>query len=186
MSAGLIFGYEPTEIIVSLTESLTFDAAVSTDHSHSATVTQHPVETGSTISDHTVLNPMTLRIEGIFSETPMPSQLLKKSASTPSADLIESAKDQWNQLEAILEKREPVDVKTHLKEYETFVITAINNRQTAESGDSIFVFIDLVKVNIVDSETTDVPGVSEESKGTQSTTEASDTKAASGKALTVS
>jgi len=50
---------------------IVFDAVKSEDHSLSATVTEHPIEDGSVISDHVIHQPDTLSIEGLVANSPI-------------------------------------------------------------------------------------------------------------------
>lgn len=142
-----------------------FDAAMIESHSYTASVTQYPVETGATISDHTSLDPISIRIEGVFSDTPIPSQLLLKAAKnwqsggTPTF-VLGGAATQWGLLVDLWEARAPLTVVTELEEYENMVITALSTARTAEAGKSLFVLCDMQQVVIVDSDTTLVPATS--------------------------
>lgn len=53
-----------------LTASIILDATISEDFDQPIEVTTHPVEKGVDISDHVILRPKTLKIEGKISETP--------------------------------------------------------------------------------------------------------------------
>lgn len=53
------------------TYSIAVDATLRQQHSAPSTVTDHPVETGSNISDHIRPEPDTLTLEGIISNTPI-------------------------------------------------------------------------------------------------------------------
>ena len=53
--------------------TLTFDAVISYALTGTVSVTDHPVETGSTVSDHAQRQPKQLAITGIVSETPYAS-----------------------------------------------------------------------------------------------------------------
>lgn len=52
------------------TASIVLDATVSEDYSAPIEITTHPVEEGSDISDHVILRPQKLKIEGKITETP--------------------------------------------------------------------------------------------------------------------
>jgi len=59
-------------------DTLDLDAALQFAETHTAQVTEHPVETGATVSDHVILRPKTLRIEGIITATPLPTPATAK------------------------------------------------------------------------------------------------------------
>jgi len=54
---------------------LAFDACINEAHQASAQPTMFPVEDGSVVSDHVVLNPITLSLTGVISDTPLPETL---------------------------------------------------------------------------------------------------------------
>lgn len=56
--------------VANKTASLALDATVSENYNVPARVTQHPVENAVDITDHIVLSPRTLSINGVISETP--------------------------------------------------------------------------------------------------------------------
>ena len=49
---------------------LTFDAVTRQQHGMDSAITQHPVEAGTTISDHIQLQPQSLTVDGTFSDIP--------------------------------------------------------------------------------------------------------------------
>lgn len=51
-------------------ELLILDASISETHTSTLKATTHPVEDGSNIGDHLILNPLALSIEGIVSDSP--------------------------------------------------------------------------------------------------------------------
>lgn len=59
---------------------ITFDATTSLDDSNKATVTRHPVETGVTITDHVTVDPRTVSLRAVFSDTPLPIVPFEKDA----------------------------------------------------------------------------------------------------------
>lgn len=61
-------------LISASADPLTFDAKVAEDYDDSAIVTDFPLETGSSITDHRQEKPRTLTIEGIISESPFEGQ----------------------------------------------------------------------------------------------------------------
>jgi len=47
------------------------DASLSESHTRDSQVTRNPIEDGSTVSDHVMLNPIKLTIEGLISDSPV-------------------------------------------------------------------------------------------------------------------
>lgn len=50
---------------------LEFDACINEQHGREATVTTNPIESGSVVSDHIIVNPVTLSLTGVKSDTPL-------------------------------------------------------------------------------------------------------------------
>ena len=50
---------------------LDVDALLRVNEKHEAKLTEHPIETGSVISDHTIMAPMCVEMEGLISDTPL-------------------------------------------------------------------------------------------------------------------
>lgn len=57
-------------VIDGKTSAMVLDAMVKEDYTAEAEPTNHPVEDGADITDHVILRPRTLQIEGIVTETP--------------------------------------------------------------------------------------------------------------------
>ena len=66
-----------------------FDAVVNEDHAMSATVTEHPIEDGSIISDHVIQQPDQLTLRGIVSNSPI--NLVDSYAVTGRDDVLYTA-----------------------------------------------------------------------------------------------
>jgi len=72
-------------------DGIELDCSVQETHERTATLTQSPVEDGSTISDHVILLPKRLTIEGIVSSTPLGAAGLVGSALSAAASAAGNA-----------------------------------------------------------------------------------------------
>ncbi|MBQ9211076.1 MAG: hypothetical protein IJ153_05710 [Clostridia bacterium] len=90
-----------------------FDAVFSTEHNLSVTATQHPVQTGSSVSDHAFTNPSEVSIEIGMSD----------AMQGVGADHSVNA---FQQLKAIMLRKEPLTVITRLDTYTDMLITSIS------------------------------------------------------------
>lgn len=61
---------------------LVVDATVSESPTYEATPTDHPVEKGSDITDHIIIKPISLKIDGVISETPLTLSAALSSLTT--------------------------------------------------------------------------------------------------------
>ncbi|MBQ8201474.1 MAG: hypothetical protein IJZ74_06885 [Clostridia bacterium] len=91
----------------------TFDAVFRTDHMANVTVTQHPVQTGASISDHAYAEPDEVTLE------------IGMSDAVTYAGTNHSV-NAYSQLRAIMAKREPVTLITRLQSYKNMVITSMS------------------------------------------------------------
>lgn len=90
-----------------------FDAVFRADHMSSVTVTQHPVQTGASVSDHAYSEPDEVTLE------------IGMSDAAVSAGTNHSV-NAYAQLRAIMSKREPVTLVTRLHSYKNMVITSMS------------------------------------------------------------
>lgn len=139
---------------------VTFDASVSESHRKSATVTSFPVEEGSTISDHIILQPDTLQINGMVTNHPLVYLASLNSPSpldgdlTPVDDRVELA---FAELERIMGAGETVDVVTSFKEYTSMAIEGVEVTRDVERGNVLDASISLKRINIATLETVEIP-----------------------------
>jgi len=115
-----------------------FDATLNEKHSEEAQITQHPVETGMSISDNVLQKPAKLEIQGIVSNTPL------DNTNERSRDI-----SYWNDLVEIKNKGELVVVATAARVYDNMLITNIAGIRSAGKGQSIDIAISLEQVKIV-------------------------------------
>lgn len=134
------------------------DAAVREEHVATARVTESPVESGSKISDHVYLEPETLNIDGVITDSPV--YLHPNSASeddglltVPLASSGSRAIDAFEALRRLLANRQPITVVTGLHVYSNMVLTSVNVPREPESGLALRFSCELRQVLIVRSQT---------------------------------
>ena len=76
--------------IVGTPQSLVIDASIAISHDTEATPTEYPVEEGSKISDHIMVEPATVTIEGIITDTPLGFEALASGLLTAGARAVAS------------------------------------------------------------------------------------------------
>lgn len=127
------------------------DASLSEVHSASVEVTDHPVESGASISDHARALPEQLTIEGLVTNNPLwgPTQPATEAfqkgrpvrASAPSRSGAI-----YRKLLALKDAGTAIDVKTGLREYTDMVITSLNVPRDASTGDALRFSITLKQI----------------------------------------
>ena len=95
------------------------DAAPLEQHGFNSTVTSHPVEKGADITDHVVVQPETVTLECIVSDTPIGDAADARDGGVPSAEV-------FARLIAIRDAREPVEVETSLTTFSNMILESLS------------------------------------------------------------
>lgn len=109
-------------------EALELDASLSEEHTSEAEVTEHPIETGSDISDHKRKKPVQVKITGLITNTPL------RFFNFDSGDAAVSA---WDVLQQMQQSKVLLTVITSLKTYENMAIVALSAPRDAKRGHSL-------------------------------------------------
>lgn len=104
-----------------------FDAFLQIDHSSDAVMTEHPIESGSTVSDHVYLLPkkltMIIGMSDVLTSL-VPSQFTGGYSRSVTA---------YNLLKELQAKKTPLFIHTRLGSYQNMVITSISSSDTYET-----------------------------------------------------
>lgn len=111
---------------------LELDVVVSESPSYKATPTKSPVESGAKITDHVLLEPLTLDIEGIVTLTPALPPGSLRGLISPNA-----VADAHKYLKRLREKREPFTFVGSLEVYENMILTSYNPGRTSKNGTAL-------------------------------------------------
>lgn len=165
---------------------LTIDATIEETHTSTIDITDFPIEDGSVISDHFILRPKELSIEGIITNSPLTpySQItgilssgivaasskigvpiiggllgagLGASIGGLLATSSNRAKDAFHFLQQLQEQRQLFDVVTGIKVYKNMCLTSLTVPRRADTGQSIRFSATLREVNVVSSEIIKLP-----------------------------
>lgn len=135
------------------------DATVSEEHMATCLITKNPVEDGAKITDHVTLEPVTLTVEGVISDTPLGFaiigniQNLVRSVSTLFGKSSRSV-DAYNRLLKLRQDRQPFKVITGLKQYKNMILSDLSVVRTKDTGNAIHFRAVMEEINIVSSATT--------------------------------
>ena len=138
------------------------DVAVRQTHFLGGEVTRHPIESGGEISDHVVCAPERLTLEMEISNNPLCGTEIGNQGFAETQNRINSA---FEQLKRIRCEKRAFDVQTKLCLYRNMVIESIDASQDADSCNVLRFAANLVKVNIVGSETTTLERANENLQG---------------------
>lgn len=108
------------------------DVALSESHRTTAQVTEHPIETGASVSDHIRRLPDQVTIVGLMSN--YPASLRESIALKASGD---TAERRWAQLQSIAANGEVVTLSTSIRSYRDMVMTELTIDRNASVGTSI-------------------------------------------------
>lgn len=96
-----------------------FDAILNEEHESELTITEHPVQTGAAVTDHSFLNPSLLTMEVAMSDamaTMVPGQFTEYYTKSVSA---------YEKLRELQAYRIPLEVHTRLHHYENMLIQSL-------------------------------------------------------------
>lgn len=143
-----LFGQEFNQI-----NTLPIDITLSESHTLPATVTDKPVEDGSTINDNVIVGQANVSVSGIFRDEAFG----------------ESQLDKWAALKAIQAAREPFTLTTSMGAYENMVLLNISADRSVSNVGALFFNAELKQVRIISSQTVQVPlqAVQEDRKAKQ-------------------
>lgn len=128
-----------------------FDAYVRLDHTRKTKITEHPVETGSAITDHSYVEPAELIIEVGMSDaciSYVAGQFTQKESRSVSA--IDTL---WD----LQEKRIPMDVTTRLKLYRNMLIEVISVPDDWQTAKGLRASVTLREIRVVGVATRNMP-----------------------------
>ena len=126
-------------------EAMPFNLFISEKHSLKFRVSEHPLQDGSTISDHVHKELREVTVEGMFSNHPMrkleETNVVKfkdEYATTEvKPSVTNTALAKFEALKRLAEQRKPVRLVCSLEIYPKMVITAIDYDRDSKSGSSI-------------------------------------------------
>jgi hypothetical protein len=172
-------------------ERLEIDAVLTEQHSVTGEVTQFPIEGGARISDHVLLQPERLRLDGVVSNTPLPSAPRVGAAkyrdyasavndAQHNEDLVQ-LEDPFSQrgeevywkLKRIRDGIIPIAIRTAFRGYTDMILLTLEVPRDANIGDSFRFMAEFCHVVQVDTQIVAVPRADKPGKvslGKQATT----------------
>lgn len=158
---SLVFSTRPTKI-----ESIALDAALREVHSGEVEVTEHPVEQGSNITDHTRPKPDRLTIDAIVSNTPINTTQRTRvveafGVSFVSSSLEDSrqgaagyAETAYAKLVELKDKGSPITVVTQIRTYDDMILISLSVPRDSKTGDALLFTASFQRVILVKNKLT--------------------------------
>lgn len=141
----------PDITIIRRMGGLVFDAVFEEMHDSELEVTDNPVETGVTVSDHAYMKPLRCTINAGVSDVALP-----RSPSQFDAGVSRS-QEAYRLLTELQSAAEPFDVQTGLKLYRNMVCTSIRTSQNKETASSLVFTAELREVVITFTQSVTYP-----------------------------
>ena len=144
---------------------LGIDCTVTETHTATATVTEHPVESGSNITDHIRPEPVQLAVTGIITNSPIGTRqtqrVINAGGAVVTATQLEAAPNAlgyaqtaWKKLEGYRQTAKPIRVVTRDRTYESMAMLSLTVPKTAKTGDALEFSATFKEVRIVENRTT--------------------------------
>lgn len=140
MPTALLVGGGPTGGLT----PLVLDATTEVSPRYSNTVTSHPVETGSTITDHVFRNNTVISVRGVIAN----DSLGNRFQDTYNENRIQTVHDLLVQLR---DEAQLITVSSELKIFPNCVISGLTTPRTAQVGDTLEVDITLEQIQVTES-----------------------------------
>lgn len=137
---------------------ISLDLILTETHSLNAVVTQHPVQDGSTISDHITILPRSGTMRVLVSnfslstakgDTRADWDEIYDQGEAAQKSLPNRAEEAWKKLKDLVKKRELVKVVTSLEVYEDVALTRVETTRDGDTGDALEIDIDYEQVTKV-------------------------------------
>ena len=140
---------------------LPFNLFISEDHELNFRVSEHTLQNGTKVADHVHQEPQKVTIEGMFTNHPLKKLeetnevKFKDSYATSEvhSTLSNVALANFEKVEALAKKREPVRLVCSLKVYPKMIVTSIKAPRDSKSGSSIRFTMTLQEIKTVSLKT---------------------------------
>lgn len=160
-SISLVFRNGPTKI-----DTVELDVSITESHSSEVTITDHPVERGANISDHSRPEPDKLTIEGLITNTPFNRTQRRRIVNAFGQNFDSNTLRDQNQgvpgyaeaaiakLRALRKRGDLITVVTHIITYTNMVMTSLNIPRDRSTGDAVRFTASFKQVIVVENKTT--------------------------------
>lgn len=137
---------------------ISLDLILTETHSLNAVVTQHPVQDGSTISDHITILPRSGTMRVLVSNFSLSTaegdaradwDEIYDQGEAAQKSLPNRAEEAWKKLKDLVKTRELVKVVTSLEVYEDVALTRVETTRDGDTGDALEIDIDYEQVTKV-------------------------------------
>lgn len=148
-------------------EQITLDASVTDTITGEVDITDHPIETGSNVTDHVRKKPSTLKIEGVLldvEKNTTPELTTVDMGADQPAFVVDTQKTEFKhvpgrsaalfaQLEELRDAARLVEVRTPARVFSNLLIQSLTRTRSKDIAEAVRFSATLREVRIVDSQT---------------------------------
>ena len=149
------------------------DGYITEDHEGNVRTTRLPIETGASLTDHAVVEPRVITLDGWVSDVHQykPREAFESPVQTfPTVPLGERAGRASQELERLRVARTPIEIYTHLGRYENMLLIRVRERTGANTGRGMRCTLEFQKIDFVDLTRREFLAVEEEVETVRRTT----------------
>lgn len=141
-------GQSTSSTVVPVTTTYVFDAVLALEHEQRAEKTQHPVQTGATISSHAFIMPARLMLEVGMSDAMAAYSDLSNDANQITAFSGNPSKSvaAYQQMITFMYARQPLTVTTRLRTYQNMIITSVRPREDHRTITGLRMIVELEQI----------------------------------------
>ncbi len=142
---------------------ITIDAVVSESHSYSSEITEHNVETGADITDHSIMKPFKLSLSGVISDNPLDYSLADPLGLRASVfnqfdpTYTAPSKSAYLFFRDALDETALLTIYTGLEIYEDMLLESFDCPRSKTTAHSLKFSATFKQVTFVQSEEVDIP-----------------------------
>ena len=143
-------------------DSIIPDVVISEMHSDQVTVTNHPVDTGADLSDHAIIQPTTVTCTFAWSDS---SRAINSALDGSILQGLETTKDVYEKLLALMRARQPLRLSTGKRAYENVIITALKTTSSVETESAAIIEITFQEVFMAQAQTVSLSRLKQKNAG---------------------
>ena len=143
-------------------DSIIPDVVISEMHSDQVTVTNHPVDTGADLSDHAIIQPTTVTCTFAWSDS---SRAINSALDGSILQGMETTKDVYEKLLALMRARQPLRLSTGKRAYENVIITALKTTSSVETESAAIIEITFQEVFMAQAQTVSLSRLKQKNAG---------------------
>lgn len=162
MNLGILYNDKRPTVKFQGLASLEFDVMIEENHEWTADITTNPVEVGSPVADHVLLNSDKFRVTAMVSDSSLVgsfyNDIARRIIGQPPGTQTETATQlAFNMLRSMFEAQQTLTVYTKYKTYSDMVISSIGIPRSNVNGNSIQFSVEFMHIRVVSTQTVNVP-----------------------------